>query len=132
MLELFSEEWAEAYMNAWNTDKEIISTLEDAGFSSVVAFGFQDEDEARFVMVIDKGKITSVGSKNAVNANWDLRATPENWRSLTAKPPGLMQLGMAYTSRKLRFLKGDYATMIKDPNLAGAFVRSFALMGKVV
>ena len=43
-----------------------------------------------------------------------------------------MKLGIAYTSRKLRFAKGDYATMIKDPSLAGAFVKSFALMGKVL
>ena len=52
--------------------------------------------------------------------------------SLIVKPPGLMKLGIAYTSRKLRFTKGDYATMIKDPSLARAFVKSFALMGKVL
>jgi hypothetical protein len=42
-----------------------------------------------------------------------------------------MKLGIAYTSRQMRFKKGDYASMIKDPSLAGAFVRSFVLMGKV-
>ena len=63
---------------------------------------------------------------------WDIRASTENWISLIVKPPGLMKLGIAYTSRKLRFTKGDYATMIKDPSLAGAFVKSFALMGKVL
>ena len=51
---------------------------------------------------------------------------------MVSKPPGLMKLGIAYTSRKMRFLKGDYATMIRDPSLAGAFVKSFALMGKVL
>ncbi len=58
--------------------------------------------------------------------------TEDDWMSLIVKPPGLMKLGIAYTSRKLRFLKGDYATMIRDPSLAAAFVKSFALMGKVL
>jgi hypothetical protein len=119
-------------MDTWNADKEIIDTLQRAGFSSVVAFGFEGEAEPAFVMTIEDGKITSINSRPAAEIKWDIRATKENWISMVAKPPGLMQLGIAYTSRKMRFLKGDYATMIKDPSLAGAFVKSFALMGKVL
>jgi hypothetical protein len=40
-----------------------------------------------------------------------------------------MGLGMAYTSRKLKFNVGDYTAMIKDPRMAGPFIRSFAVMG---
>jgi hypothetical protein len=43
----------------------------------------------------------------------------------------MIALGMAYTSRKLIFNKGDYASMIKEPGLAGPFVKSFAAMGRV-
>jgi len=132
MSELFSEEWAQAYMNAWNADQDIINTLESAGFNSVVAFGFpEDDDDPSFVMTIENGKVVSTAKKPKNEINWDIRATKDNWVSLVSKPPGLMKLGMAYTSRKMRFVKGDYATMIKDPRLAGAFVKSFALMGKV-
>lgn len=132
MAELFSAEWAKAYMDTWNADKEIISTLEHAAFNSVVAFGFQDEEKPSFVMTIQNGKVVSIQQRPESEIKWDIRATRENWLSMVLKPPGLMKLGIAYTSRKMRFLKGDYATMIRDPSLAGAFVKSFALMGKVL
>ena len=131
MAELFSDAWAEAYMEAWNADQDIVTTLERAGFHSVVAFGFPDDDAPDFVMTIENGKVVSTAAKPQDDINWDIRATKDNWLALVAKPPGLMKLGMAYTSRKMRFKKGDYATMIKDPSLAGAFVKSFGLMAKV-
>lgn len=131
MAELFSDEWAQAYKEAWNADEEITKSLERAGFNSVVAFGFPDEDNPGFVMTIENGKVVSTAQKSHDDIKWDIRATKDNWLALVAKPPGLMKLGMAYTSRKMRFKKGDYATMIKDPSLAGAFVKSFGLMAKV-
>jgi len=131
MAELFSDEWAQAYMNAWNADEDITKSLERAGFNSIVAFGFPDEDDPGFVMTIENGKVVSTSQKSQDDIKWDIRATKDNWLALVAKPPGLMKLGMAYTSRKMRFKKGDYATMIKDPSLAGAFVKSFGLMAKV-
>lgn len=118
-------------MDIWNADVEITSMLRKAGFSSVVAFGYHDEDAPRFVMTIENGSVVSVDSRPHEEINWDLRADSEFWLGLISKPPGLMKLGIAYTSRKLRFNKGDYATMVKDPSLAGAFVKCFALMGKV-
>ncbi len=131
MTELFTKEWAHAYKDAWNGNDEITSTLKKAGFNSVVAFGFDDEDAPNFVMTIENGHIVSVDELPESAINWDIRANRENWLALIAKPPGLMKLGMAYTSRKIRFKKGDYATMIKDPDLAGAFVKSFGLMTQV-
>lgn len=131
MAEMFSDEWAGAYMQVWNADPEITSMLGEAEFSSVVAFGYPDEEEPRFVMTIENGNLVSVDKRPPDVINWDLRAAQDFWLGLLSKPPGLMKLGMAYTSRKLRFYKGDYATMIKDPSLAGAFVKCFALMGKV-
>lgn len=133
MPELFSDDWAKVYMDAWNSDDDITSVLRDVGFSSVVAFGFpEDEDHPGFVMTIENGVIVSTDKKPQEVIDWDIRATKDNWITLIAKPPGLMRLGIAYTSRQIRFKKGDYATMIKNPSLAGAFVRSFVLMGKVV
>jgi len=132
MADLFSGEWAQAYKDAWNADEEITASLQRAGFNSVVAFGVPDAAEPAFVMSIQNGLIASVNNTALDEIKWDIRATKDDWLSLIVKPPGLMKLGIAYTSRKLRFLKGDYATMIKDPSLASAFVKSFALMGKVL
>jgi hypothetical protein len=131
MADLFSAEWATAFMQVWNSDKDITGMLKDAGFNSVVAFGYQDENDPRFYMTIDDGMIVSVEKKPQDAIKWDLRANKDFWLALLVNPPGLMKLGIAYTSRKLRFKKGDYATMVKDPSLAGAFVKCFVLMGKV-
>ena len=131
MAEMFSNEWAKEYMAIWNSDHEITSMLGNAGFSSVVAFGYQDEDDPRFVMTIENGNVVSVDRKPADTIKWDLRAEEDFWAGLVSKPPGLMKLGIAYTSRKLRFNKGDYSTMVKDPSLASAFVKCFALMGRL-
>ena len=132
MADLFSNEWAQAFMDAWNADDEITTSLERAGFNSVVAFGLPDDADPAFVMTIQNGVVSSINNAALDDVKWDIRATTDDWLSLIVKPPGLMKLGIAYTSRKLRFTKGDYATMIKDPSLAGAFVKSFALMGKVL
>jgi len=132
MADLFSDEWAQAFKDAWNADEEITTSLQRVGFNSVVAFGLPDDDVPSFIMTIQNGMVSSINAGNVDDIKWDIRATRDNWLSLIVKPPGLMKLGIAYTSRKLRFIKGDYATMIKDPSLAGAFVKSFALMGKVL
>ncbi|MCK5724985.1 MAG: hypothetical protein KAI84_20785, partial [Gammaproteobacteria bacterium] len=60
-----------------------------------------------------------------------LRASKENWQKWFKKPPGMMALGMAYTSRQLKFKKGDYVSMIKDPRMAGPFLKSFTVMARV-
>ena len=132
MADLFSKEWAQAFMDAWNADEEITASLQRAGFNSVVAFGVAEDTDPLFVMSITNGLISSINNTANEDVKWDIRASKDDWLSLIVKPPGLMKLGIAYTSRKLRFIKGDYASMIKDPSLAGAFVKSFALMGKVL
>ena len=132
MADLFSNEWAQAFMDAWNADEEITASLQRVGFNSVVAFGLPDDTVPAFIMTIQNGLVSSINTADPDDIKWDIRATTDNWLSLIVKPPGLMKLGIAYTSRKLRFTKGDYATMVKDPSLAGAFVKSFALMGKVL
>lgn len=132
MPEIFSNEWSETFKDLWNSDEELTSSLQRAGFCSVVAFGFPDSEHPDFIMTIDNGRVISTNDGNFDAIKWDIRATKDNWLSLVVKPPGLMKLGIAYTSRKLRFATGDYATMIKDPSLAGAFVKSFALMGKAL
>lgn len=132
MPELFSSDWIKKYQQIWNNDDAITGDLGKVGFSSVVAFGVDGEDEPRCVLKIEKGQIVEAGPPTGDAINWDLRASMEDWVKLLAKPPGLMKLGLAYTSRKLKFKKGDYAAMIKDPSLSNAFVKCFALMSRAL
>ena len=62
MADLFSDEWAQAYMDAWNADDEITGSLERAGFNSVVAFGLPEDNDPAFVMSIQNGKISSINN----------------------------------------------------------------------
>ena len=132
MPELFSSEWAHKYQTIWNSTDGLAEDLAHAGFNSVVGFGMDDEELPRVVLVISNGQIISAGPpRKGDELRWDLRASADEWNKLLVKPPNLMKLGLMYTSRKLKFKKGDYAAMIKDPGLSGSFVKCFALMGQV-
>lgn len=131
MAELFSADWLAGFQNKWNEDPELAGELEQIGFSSVIAYGYDDKDTPEAVIVVNNGKIVAAGPYNGEEINWDLRAPREQWDAWMSKPPGLMAIGLAYTSRKLRFKIGDYAAMVKDPRMAGPFVRSFALMAQI-
>jgi hypothetical protein len=63
--------------------------------------------------------------------NWDLRADLDYWEQWKTKGLNMMGLGMAYMSRKLQFRVGDYTSMIKDPRMAGPFIKSFTVMSRV-
>ncbi|EGV52594.1 hypothetical protein Rifp1Sym_af00400 [endosymbiont of Riftia pachyptila (vent Ph05)] len=80
---------------------------------------------------MDNGKATSAGEYEGEALNWDIRASEAQWKKWLAKPPGMMGLGVAFTSRKMRFEVGDYASMLKDPRMAGPFIKSFSVMGRV-
>lgn len=79
---------------------------------------------------MENGKATEAGIYAGQALNWDLRASFDQWLKWVEKPPGMMGLGMAYTSRKLKFKVGDYGAMVKDPRMAGPFIKSFSVMGR--
>ncbi len=131
MAELFSAEWMQRFMEEWNKEPELSDALASIGFNSVIGYGFDGEDQPRGVLVVENGKAVAAGAYNGETLNWDLRASPDHWQKWLRKPPGMMGLGAAYASRKLKFLVGDYGAMIKEPRMAGPFIRSFAVMGRV-
>ncbi len=131
MADLFSAEWMEAYKDAWNADDELTSALAAIGFSSTIGYGFPDEDQPRGVIVIENGKAVAAGTYNGESLNWDLRAKESQWRKWMSKPPGMAGLGMAFTTGKIKFKVGDYGAMLKDPRMAGPFIKTFSVMGKV-
>ncbi len=131
MAELFSDEWMKGFMDAWNGEPDLSGALEKIGFNSVIAYGFDGEDQPRGVIDVQNGKAVSAGAYSGQDLNWDLRASPENWEAWLKKGLSMMSLGMAYTTRKLKFNVGDYKAMIKDPRMAGPFIKSFEVMARV-
>lgn len=131
MAELFSAEWMNGFMEAWNGEPELADALAKIGFNSTIGYGYTGDDTAKGFITITEGRATAAGAFSGETLDWDLRATPDHWQSWMKKPPGMMGLGIAYTSGKLKFRTGDYAGMIKDPRMAGPFIKSFSVMGRV-
>lgn len=130
MSELFTPEWMESFMQAWNAEPELADALAEIDFNSVIGYGFPDEDQPRGVLTVSGGKATAAGAFDGQNLNWDLRAKSAQWEKWGKKPPGMAGLGMAFTTGKIKFKIGDYTAMLKDPRMAGPFIKSFSVMGR--
>lgn len=131
MAELFSNEWMAKFKDAWNSEAELAGELAKIGFNSNIGYGFDGDAQPKGILKVENGHAVDGGPYNGETLNWDLRASADSWQKWIEKPPGMMGLGMAYTARKLKFNKGDYSAMIKDPRMAGPFIKSFAVMGRV-
>ncbi|MCU7851633.1 MAG: SCP-2 sterol transfer family protein [Candidatus Thiodiazotropha sp. (ex Monitilora ramsayi)] len=130
MAELFTEEWMQSFATHWNAEPELSDALAQIGFNSVIGYGFDGDDKPVGVLTVENGKAVKGEAYDSQQMNWDIRASDEQWRKWIAKPPGMMGLGMAFTSRKMKFVVGDYSSMIKDPRMAGPFIKSFAVMAR--
>jgi putative sterol carrier protein len=131
MAQLFSAEWMNQLKDAWNAEPEVCQKLADIDFNSVITCGFKDEENPRGVFVVEKGICTRAGDWSDETPDWDMRADLKDWLKWVEKGIGMMGLGTAYATGKLKFKSGDYSAMIKDPRMAGPFVKSFGLMQKI-
>lgn len=131
MPQLFSAEWMNALKDLWNADPEVKNKLAAIGFNSVITCDLKGEEQPLGVFVVENGECVRAGSYAGESPDWDMRAERKDWLKWTKDPLGLMGLGTAYTFGKLKFLKGDYGAMIKNPAMAGPFVKSFALMAQI-
>lgn len=131
MADLFSYEWMNQFKDEWNNEPELAEALKSIDFDSVIGYGIDGEDHPRGVIVVEKGQVTDAHTYSGEELNWDIRASSKDWGAWAKKPPGMVGLGMAYSTRKLKFITGDYAAMIKDPRMASPFIKSFSVMGRV-
>lgn len=131
MPDLFSGDWMVDFGNAWNDEPELGDALSKIGFNSVIGYGFTDEDTPRGYIKVENGYVTAAGAYDGSELNWDLRAALKDWEKWCTSGIGMMGLGTAYAGGKLKFKVGDYGAMIKNPAMAGPFVKSFSVMGRV-
>jgi len=131
MSELFSAEWVMAFGEAWNAEADLGPALAKIGFNSVIGYGYDGEDAPRGFLQVENGFVTMAGGYTDQDLSWDLRASEADWNKWCDKGLGMMALGVAYTRRKLKFQVGDYGAMIKNPAMAGPFIKSFTVMGSV-
>ncbi len=131
MAELFSPEWMQAFGEQWNAEPELADALAKINFTSTIGYGFEHDTQPMGVINIENGQVIAAGKYEGQELNWDLRADRQHWEQWKTKGLNMMGLSMAYMSRKLKFQVGDYAAMIKDPRMAGPFIKSFTVMSRV-
>ncbi len=131
MADLFSDAWMKEFVEEWNKEPELADALAKINFNSSIAYGFHDDDKPKGILVISNGQAVTGGAYNGEEVNWDLRASADSWQKWLEKGLGMASLGAAYMTGKLKFKTGDYKAMIKDPRMAGPFVKSFTVMGRV-
>lgn len=131
-MELFDNIWMNKYKETWNTTPGVSGELAKAGFSTTIGMGFPDEEHPTSFVTVENGMIVQAGAYDGkAMLDWDMRAKKDQWENWRNDPPGMMGLGSAVTFGKLKFARGDYTTMLKNPSLAGPFVESFTLLNKV-
>ncbi len=131
MSEMFSEEWMEAFQEQWNNEPGVKDALASIGFDSVIGFGIKGDDQAIGLVVVENGECTGAGTYEGGELDWDIRADKKNWLKWQKKGIGMAGLGMAYASGKMKFVTGDYGAMIKNPKMAGPFIKVFGLMKSI-
>jgi hypothetical protein len=131
MVELFSPEWMQAFGEQWNAEPELADALAKINFNSTIGYGFENDTQPTGVINIENGRVIAAGKYEGQELNWDLRADREHWDLWKTKGLNMIGLSMAYMSRKLKFQVGDYTAMIKDPRMAGPFIKSFTVMSRV-
>ncbi len=131
MADLFDDEWMKSFQGIWNADPALKDALAELGFNSVIGYGMPSEDGPRGFVDIQNGEVVTAGSYDGQDLSWDIRADQKNWEKWLSKGIGMAGLGMAVTTGKMKFKVGDFKAMIKDPRMAGPFIKSFEAMGKV-
>ena len=131
MADLFSDEWMKSFQGIWNSEPALKDALAELGFNSVIGYGIPGEDGPRGYIDVQNGEVVSAGAYDGQTLNWDIRADEKNWDKWLSKGIGMAGMGMAVTTGKMKFQTGDFNAMIKDPRMAGPFIKSFEAMGQV-
>ncbi len=131
MAKIFSDSWMQEFAYLWNDDKEMIEKLSAANFTSNIGFGRKGDNTPAGIVEVKNGAIIYAGEFKSQTLDWDLRADMDAWKEWLIDGFGFNKLGVAVSTGKLQFLTGDYRQMIRNPNMAGPFLRHFELMAKL-
>ncbi|EFC35372.1 predicted protein, partial [Naegleria gruberi] len=96
----------------------------------VVGYGIKREDQPKTVLIIKEGSVVDAKVYEGEELDWDIRCSEDNWKHYMVKGMGMSQLASGYAMGWLKFIKGDYFSMIKNPRMIGPFIKSFELMSK--
>lgn len=130
-MELFSDEWMKGFMALWNADP-VMAKMAEINFSAVICYGFEGDAKPSGILVVEKGLGVRAGKYDGEkDVTWDIRATKKRWLKWLEAGVSMSKIAKMYVLRHIRFLTGDYMSMISNPKMATPFVHSFKVMGQV-
>ncbi len=130
-MKIFDDNWMKNFREQWNKEPALAEALANIQFSSTIGYGFPDNKNPAGYIEVVNGHCTEAGAYDGRELNLDIRAEEKNWFNWFSIEFGITSLGLAFTTGKLKLLKGDFNSLISNPGLAGPFVRSFGAMARV-
>jgi len=122
MYKFLSEDWIRAYAEEWNKNEKLKSDLKD--FSASIKYYVEGKEGEAVELIVDKGVAKSAGKANSHSYDFELWASPENWKKLAT---GEMGPRAAMLTKRLNF-KGSMITAMR---YMSAFEESLKMMSKV-
>ncbi|HCO39597.1 MAG: SCP2 sterol-binding domain-containing protein [Aquificaceae bacterium] len=122
MYKFLSEDWIRAYAEEWNKNEKLKSDLRD--FSASIKYYVEGKEGEAVELIVEKGIAKSAGKANSQSYDFELWASPENWKKLAT---GEMGPRAAMLTKRLKF-KGSMITAMK---YMSAFEESLRMMSKV-
>lgn len=122
MYKFLSEDWIRAYAEEWNKNEKLKSDLKD--FSASIKYYVEGKEGEAVELIVDKGVAKSAGKANSHSYDFELWASPENWKKLAT---GEMGPRAAMLTKRLKF-KGSMITAMR---YMSASEESLKMMSKV-
>lgn len=122
MHRFLSEDWIKAYMEEWNKNEKLKADLKD--FSASIKYYVEGREDQAVELLVEKGVAKSAGKANSHKYDFELWASPENWKKLAT---GEMGPKAAMLTKRLKF-KGSMITAMR---YMSAFEESLRMMSKV-
>ncbi|KAL9648372.1 hypothetical protein ABK040_011312 [Willaertia magna] len=128
---VFTPEFMTQFKESWNKDDTIPSTLSSIDFNAQIGYGYQQEEKPRTILIVKKGLVSEAREYRDEALDWDIRCSLDNWKYYFNNGLGMTGLASAYSMGWMKFVKGNYLSMIQNPKMIGPFLKSFELMGSV-
>ena len=122
MAKFLSEEWIKQYAEEWNKNDKLKEGLKN--FSATIKYYIDGADTPPVYIKVEKGKVVECGIAPNMKYNFEMWATPENWKILAT---GKMGPKAAMLTKKLNF-KGSMITAMK---YMSPFEESLRMMSKI-
>ena len=122
MTKFLSEEWIKNYAEEWNKNETLKEGLKK--FSATIKYYIEGVEQPPVYVKVEKGQVTEAGMANGQKYDFEMWATPENWKILAT---GEMGPKAAMLTKKLKF-KGSMVTAMK---YMGPFEESLRMMSRI-